>query len=133
MSILMEERDKAFYKAYRKAWDDGARTHGEAVDAALASPTDRLWISERYARIVIDKFRAGESVGSSRMGMYEDMWRQFKAARQSPALQYLPDSVLIRHVIYKPTAGFPLSRRTANRIIKRMRKMIRNGFAVRGC
>ena len=124
MTQFILERDKAFFEAYRKAWDDGATTHAEAVDAALDSPTTRLWVSESYLRAVIDNmYRNRHHRHGARNGIYCDIYRSYVALRSSPLLRRRSTSYILRYLIYRPTQGFPLSVKTANRIIRRVRRL----------
>ena len=118
----MQERDKAFYEAYRKAWDNGAKSYGEAVTMAINSPTTRLWISERYLYLVINTMKRQGRKQSSRGSLYDRLYERYKWMKQTIARHRATDAYIVRSLIYMPTKGFHISRKTADRILKRMRR-----------
>lgn len=122
MSVFIEERDREFYMRYRKAWDEGARTHGEAVSMAIDSPTTRLWVSERYLYLVILGMKRSGRRESTRGGLYDRLYEQYRRMKQTLPRHRATDAYIIRSLIYRPAKGFPISRKTAERIVKRMRK-----------
>ena len=126
MSTLMKERDQAFYDAYRKAWDKGARTHAEAVTMALESPTPRLWVSERYLYLKLLAMRLSRHSPTKRSGLYERLYERYMELRERKMGRRLTDAYIVRMLVYQPAKGFPFGRRTAERIIKRMRKRFRD-------
>ena len=124
MSSFTDERDEAFYRAYRRAWNEGAVSHSEAVERALGSATERLWVSERYVRKLFDRRMRGRfSVGGPRDGLYEEMWQSFcRIRRDNPSRTV---ASVIRMLVFRPARGFPFGRRTAERVIKRARRRFR--------
>ncbi len=123
MSVFIEERDRAFFEAYKRAWEDGAETHGDALDMAIGSQTERLWVNEQYLLAVFDRMDRGSGCQppSSRGGLYERAYAAYCSLRRSLGRR-ASKAYLVRHLVYRPWKGFPLSRRTATRILKRMRR-----------
>lgn len=121
MSVFTDERDREFYMTYRKAWENGARSHSEAMLAAMDAEYSRLWVSERQVRKVIDRMRTGKEMPECyRNPLYEHLFESFCTIKR-----YCPErsvSAIVRNLIYHPVRGFPLSRHSAERIVKRSKR-----------
>lgn len=127
----MQEKYRMLYEAYRKAWEDGAGTHDEAVRMAVGSRLPCYWLSESEAWRQIRRMMRGQPPsyrpGGRKRASIEEIFGIFRLCRDSGAYSSMSDRDLVSHIVNSGGNGDFLSYGRARKIIGIIRKERRNG------
>lgn len=124
---FFEERDNALYDAYVTALrQPGVKSHQQAIETAINSPTSRFWISpfRAYREILWRKngYRPHGGISKNRRALVDDLYSEYLRLRDRHMFRGCSTFFIIQFVVGMPApGGFYMSATTAERIIYRKR------------
>ena len=123
---FFEERDEALYQAYVTALHQpGVKSHQQAIEVAINSPTSQFWIEPYRAYLEIlwrNRNSRPYRIGKHRKDLVDDLYREYLSLKDTPLFRDTSTYFVSQFAAGKPARGFYLSMRSAVRIINRKRR-----------
>lgn len=118
------QRDNALLAAYRKQISEARHiTLSDILEKVVNMPTERFWVNEERATIVIGQMIAGDDLAGMRPNkrkMYEEIYCRVREIMSSHEGMRLYDAVW--QVVNGPAPMFYLTPKSAKTILNRSRK-----------
>ena len=122
---FFEERDEALFVAYKNALSQpDVKSHQQAIQVAISSPTSQFWIEpyRAYREILWCKNGKRPSrISSHRKELVADLYKEFLRIKEQPAFRGCSTYFISQFAACRPARGFYISELTATRIIHRKR------------
>jgi hypothetical protein len=126
----IDERNEALFQAYKDALKrKDVKTHQDAVNAAIHTPTKRYWVSPHHACRKILKYKKLEKSGNTRPIREEAMQQIYKIYQQledKPTFRGASAFFITTFAIQHQAPQFFISQTRAGAIISRMKRRKRN-------
>ena len=123
---FLEERDEALFVAYKNALrQPDCKSHQQAIDMAINSPTSQFWISpfRAYREILWRKSGKRPShISNTRSRLVEDLYVAYLRMKEQPMFRGCSTFFISQFAVGSSAPrGFYISKRSAIRIINRKR------------
>jgi hypothetical protein len=123
---FLEERDEALFVAYKNALrQPDCKSHQQAIDMAINSPTSQFWISPfRAYREILWRKRGNRpsKMNACRRLLVEDLYKAYLRIKEQPTFRGCSTFFISQFAVgCAAPRGFYMSTRSAIRIINRKR------------
>ena len=124
---FLEERDEALFVAYKTALrQPDCKSHQQAIDMAINSPTSQFWISPlmAYREILWRKsgHRRYQRIRGNRSRLVDDLYARYLDLSKQPLFRGCSTFFISQFAVGSVAPrGFYISKRSAVRIINRKR------------
>lgn len=126
---FLEERDEALFVAYKNALrQPDVKSHQQAIEVAINSPTSQFWIEpyRAYREILWRKgSRRPFDISRNRRRLVDALYKRYLELKDKPSFRGCSTFFISQFAINTPAEGFYLSYRSAVRIINRKRNELR--------
>ena len=122
---FLEERDEALFIAYKNALrQPDCKSHQQAIDMAINSPTSQFWISpfQAYREILWKKKGVRPNhIRPLRKDLVNALYQRYELLCSKPTFRGCSTFFVAQFAMYESAPKFFLSTRSAIRIINRKR------------
>lgn len=123
---FFEERDEALYQAYVNALrQPDVKSHQQAIEVAINSPTSQFWISpiQAYREILWKKKGVRPNhIRPLRHDLVDELYERYESLSHRPTFQGCSTYFISQFSAQSRASKFYLSMRSAVRIINRKRR-----------
>ena len=123
---FIKERDDALYQAYVTALrQPDVKSHQQAIQVAVNSPTSQFWIEPYRAYLEIlwlENKRRPKPIRSYRKQLVEDLYAAYISVKNLPLFKGCSILFISQYAVGLPARSFYMSEITAKRIINRKRR-----------
>ena len=123
---FIKERDDALYKAYVTALrQPEVKSHQQAIEVAVNSPTSQFWIEPYRAYLEIlwrEKNCRPKPIRSYRKQLVDDLYAAYLSVKDLPMFKGYSILFISQYAVGLPARSFYMSKITAKRIINRKRR-----------
>ena len=123
---FITERDDALYQAYVTALrQPDVKSHQQAIQVAVNSPTSQFWIEPYRAYLEIlwlENKRRPKPIRSYRKQLVEDLYAAYLSVKDLPLFKGCSILFISQYAVGLPARSFYMSEITAKRIINRKRR-----------
>jgi hypothetical protein len=122
---FFEERDEALFVAYKNALrQPDVKSHQQAIQVAISSPTSQFWIEPYRAYLEIlwrKRNRRPHQISATRKILVDDLYNEYLKLKEQPLFRGCSTYFISQFAACRPAKGFYISELTATRIIHRKR------------
>jgi hypothetical protein len=122
---FFEERDEALFVAYKNALrQPDVKSHQQAIQVAISSPTSQFWIEPYRAYLEIlwrKRNRRPHQISATRKCLVDDLYNEYLKLKEQPLFRGCSTYFISQFAACRPARGFYISELTATRIIHRKR------------
>lgn len=123
---FIKERDDALYKAYVTALrQPDVKSHQQAIEVAVNSPTSQFWIEPYRAYLEIlwrEKNCRPKPIRSYRKQLVDDLYEAYLSVKNLTLFRGRSILFISQYAVGLPARSFYMSEITAKRIINRKRR-----------
>lgn len=123
---FIEERDEALYQAYVTALrQPDVRSHQQAIEVAINSPTSQFWVSpiQAYREILWKKKGVRPNhIRPLRHDLVDELYDRYNELSQKPTFRGCSTFFITQFSLQSRASKFFISMRSAVRIINRKRR-----------